>query len=329
MLSEIFVQIQHPQEFAVAPEILYLSDYLRWQQEQAFIDTVLARHPTESVEDVSSVVHETNRIPDSRILLIRDGKILRLDGILVDNSIEKTSYLGRIEYSAFEKIKEWSNSASQGIEAWFSAPFPEGLPIEKKIYPVSKTDFGEIRYSSDGKHKILLKKAVLLDINSTALLEIANWFADIIGEKRFLSAEEMRSRPLFCTRSEMNTLLQRMSEVTDQTQMIDSGMDLKIKENTYYKLSIREQTIILRNPQISVNMYYALRRQAEEEKMIGNKSESCPAGKTAFQEFSNTTIEGIRLIRCHCPICNQEVTAMIAAGKITCLSCGASALYAC
>lgn len=315
--SSIDIELRYSPSYVVAEAVDQ-----RFIAEQMFIDGILIDPPSGPVEDVAAVSHETNRNPDSRILLVADGKVRRLDGIPVDTNIEKHSDLGKREYSAFVEIEKWASSNDSGVAVWFSAPFADK-------YPVSKIDFGEIRFSSDQNYKILLKKAVLLDIDSAKLLEIANDFAKDIALSEFTSPEEMRSIPKFCTRDEMNLLLNIISEHTEQTKMIFTGEDLERKKQTYRTLSAEEEMVIAENPFIT-NIYHPLRRRAEEEDLIGDKSESCPVAQTAFQSYSGDSMtESVRIIRCKCPACNKEVSAMIAGGRITCLSCGASALYAC
>ena len=200
----------------------------RYAKEQFFIDSCLANHPKEVVEDVSAVVHETNRIPDSRILIVEDGQILNFFGIPVDEYVEKSSYLGALEYSALKQIKNEANNNINGAEISFSAPFPEQLPPEKRKYPVAKVDIGEIRYSSDHKTKVLLKKAILLDISSEILLGLANTFADKIGLKRFNSVEELRSNPVFCTEDELEDFFDMVAECTNQIAQVENETTLEI-----------------------------------------------------------------------------------------------------
>ena len=310
MSAELLLQ-EAPKEFAVAPisPVYYLTS--RHLSEQNFIDTCLSVVPSEPVEDVGAVVHETNRIPDSRVLIVSDGKILRLDGIPVDDSIEKSSYLGKLEYEAFREIKGWANENSGGAEIWFSGPFPN-------IYPVSKIDLGEIRYSSDQKTKVLLKKAILLDIPSETLLGIANIFVQIIGLENFSSVEQLKSTPIFCTKTELEILLDITSRYTDQTLQIESGEDLDIKLKTYDKLKSIQSEVYIPKIFTHGNVYHYLRQRAKEEKIVGDKSESCPGSKTAFQAFS----QGSEIMEASfpCPRCQGAIPS--GRGITTCPHCG-------
>lgn len=310
-------------------QIAYVSE--RRQIEQLFIDNLLYTHPSEPVEDIGAVIHETNRIPDSRILIISDGKILRLDGVEVDKSIEKYSHLGSLEYLAYLKIKDWANREDCGAEIWFSAPFPENLPPEKQIYTVSKVDIGEIRYSSDESTKVLLKKAILLDIDSQTLFLIANKFADRIGIKRFSSVDELRSSPVFCTETELQEFFQMISNYTNQISMVEDGSDLTTKISTYVKLRSISKEGYVANKTSKIEIYNYLRMRADQEKMIGNQSESCPVAlQTAFQSFSSgSEILGVKTLDCTCPSCDQKVKALIFDSQIHCPNCGAIAPYKC
>ncbi|MGA2910524.1 MAG: hypothetical protein ABSE04_01845 [Candidatus Microgenomates bacterium] len=297
---------------SVSP-VWLVSEQVPQSSEQEFIDKCLADPPTETVEDVGAVTHETNRIPDPRILIIRDGKISRLDGIEVDASIEKESYLGRPEYSAFKEIKEWANREKNGVEGWFSAPFPENLPPEKRFYPVSKIDLGTIRYSS-GNEKILLKRAILIDIDSKTLLSIFNNFAAKIGVQKLDSAEQMRSSPLFFREDQLPLLFAEISVYTNQIMQVENGDDLKIKLITYAKLSMIHREIYSSNYSPQENYYY-LRSRAEEEQMIGDKSESCAGGdQTAFQAFSGgSEVAGGKFIK-HCGACKKWLGMFMRSG---------------
>ena len=286
--------------------------------DQEFIEACLAKPPTETVEDVGAVTHETNRIPDPRILIIKDGNILRLDGIEVDASIEKESYLGQLEYSAFKEIKKWANTVDRGTEAWFSAPFPEDVPTEERFYPVSKIDLGTIRYSLTGE-KILLKRAILLDIDSKTLLSIFNNFADKIGVQKLDTSERMRANPVFFMENQLPLLLEAIAAYTNQIKQVESGEDLKIKLITYSKLETIHKEIYSSTYHSHQAEYIYLRRRAEEEKMMGDKSESCPTGtQTAFQAFSNgsETIES----SFPCPRCHRPILSGL--GITTCPHCG-------
>jgi len=299
-------------EFRVSPEpqVWYVAEEESQNlPEQEFIEACLAKPPTETVEDVGAVAHETNRIPDPRILIIRDGNILRLDEVKVDESIEKESYLGRVEYLAFEKIKQWANTMDKGTEAWFSAPFPG-------MYPVSKIDLGTIRYSKSGE-KILLKRAILLDIDSGTLLSIFNNFASKMNAQKLGISEEMRSTPLFFNENQLPLLLKEVSMYTNQIQQVENGEDLKIKLVTYSKLEKIHREIYSSTYYSREMDYMYVRRRAEEENMIGDKPESCPTAKTAFQSFSGTETEESSF---PCPRCNQPIPS--GQGITTCPHCG-------
>lgn len=262
--------------FSIIPETIVSSKEFHF--EQNFIEKCLVNAPSEVVEDVSSEVHETNRIPDPRILIIDGVNILRLDKKPVDDSIEKRSYLGKLEYEAFEKIKEWAISNESGVEIWFSPSF-------QGVYPVEKIDIGEIRYASNGT-KILLKKAILLDIGALDFLNIANNFALSIGYESFESSETLRANPIFCTHIEMERFLLSISGLTTQIEMIFRGEDLNKKSETYQRLSnIHEGIHVLPNYYYQSD-YYRIREIAEKEGIMGNNSVSCPSSKTAFQSFS-------------------------------------------
>ena len=300
-----------PTPVFIAPDIIEIDE--EYIAEQNFIDSCLGGHFPESIEDVSSEIHETNRIPDPRVLVVDDKNILRLDGVPVDDSIEKTSYLGRVEYEAYKKIKEWSTKNKDGVEIWFSPSFTG-------IYPVEKIDIGEIRYSSEGT-KVLLKKAILLDIKQDDFLKIANDFALSIGYLDFDSSEKLRSEPIFCTHTEMKMFLSSISDLTDQIEMISKGEDLYKKTENYHKLSHFHEEIYVSSSRSYQSEYYYIRERAHEERMMGEKSVSCPT-KTAFQSFSGDYRGEINTDEAYfeCPRCHGLIKSGL--GITTCPHCG-------
>lgn len=293
-------------EYTIANSPVYVAQ----SKEHDFIEQLLANPPVEPVEDTSSEVHETNRIPDSRILIIKGGKLFRLDGIPVDNSIEKDSYLGRTEYSAYQKIVGWSNSADYGAEAWFSAPYPPEAPIEERLYPVCKIDLGEIYYSKDGT-KILLKRAILLDIEPAEFLSIANEFAVNIGLPTFKSTEDMRLHPAFFNQEKLQILFSIVERYTDQVQMVTQATDLSKKLETYASLNVIYEQRADKNSQSDSSH---LSQKAREKHMIGNHSKSCDEKLTAFRAFS-VDIAGFFT----CPGCNGLIKS--GAGITKCPHC--------
>lgn len=309
---------EKPLSVFISPEIVFPDE--EFEIEQEFIDKCLSSPPSEAVEDVSSEVHETNRIPDPRILIVDGENILRLDRKRVDDSIEKTSYLGKLEYEAFVKIKEWSSKNENGVELWFSPSF-DG------VYPVEKIDIGEIRYASNGS-KILLKKAILLDVGQSDFLKLANNFAMSIGYDRFETSETLRARPIFCTRSEMKTLLLSLSGLTNQIEMISKGEDLYKKSENYQTLSHFHEEINISPDYHYRSDYYYIRERAEQEKMLGEKSVSCPSVSTAFQSFSGDYHGGVEdeygSLTFTCPHCGATNTRPYGKLLSNCQHCGKS-----
>jgi hypothetical protein len=289
-----------------------------------FIEQLLERPPSELVEDVGASSHETRRIPDPRILIVKDGELFRLDWKRADDSIEKESSLGQVEYTAFAKIKEWANKNDEGIATWFSPPYPAK-------YPFSKIDLNEICYLPDGQ-KILLKRAIVINIDSRTLFSIANNFLAQIGGENVEHPEFLRSKPLFFKSDQFFLLLKEISVYEDrQVELIEDGKDLEIKTETYSQLTEIETETSSIAFYTYDSRYFYTRQVAEERGLIGEYEESCSgASKTAFEvlsESSNT--ETIRILRCACPNCGKTVDALIFAGHIYCPSCGASATYVC
>lgn len=288
---------------------------------QKFIHYCLTQPPAEPVEDAGAVVHETNRIPDPRILLVENGEILRLDGKKVDDSIEKESYLGRVEYAGFLEIKKWAKENDRGFEAWFS---PSYLPN----YPTCKIDMGEIYHANDGT-KVLLKRAVLVDVDNETFLKIANNVLRRCFHAEISSVEALRATPIFGDRKILFEILDEISKYTNQVETIEDELDLDKKIETYETLSSIDNEIVQISSVSNEARYWHIRQTAQERGMIGDKSESCPTGKTAFESFSGSSRESSKTLKCTCPFCHKKVTAIIANGRIFCPECNKSAPYVC
>ena len=100
--------------------------------------------------------------------------------------------------------------------------------------------------------------------------------------------------------------------------MITNGIDLKKKSETYIKLGAIDKEIYRSTPYHS--SYFLLRARADEEQMIGEKSESCPSGgQTVFQAFSGGLESlGGKFVK-NCGNCGKPINAFISKGyKCSC-----------
>jgi hypothetical protein len=288
-------------------------------REAEFSHFVLRNIPTQLTENISSEIHETNRISDPYIFLINRarGKLQTPNGQDIEAFMETETYLGGLEGVAFQQIQAWSMNERSGDSVWFSPPYGESRPVSKIV--VSKI------MELDSEHSILFNRAILLDIDALKLLRVANELSPSI---KLLEPELLRSIPLFPSQEEFDEWFASMSGVNDQFNQISDGSDLLDKIRTYQRVR-----------QISDNVdsedYHLIYKQAEQENLVGQYLGSCPlipTGKsTPFSIFSEeqNTIGETKTLECKCPFCDQRVKAVIAGGKIKCPECKKSVDYSC
>jgi hypothetical protein len=252
-----------------------MSPDLLQTRQQAFIRSGLKQPHPQITENVASEIHETNRSPDPYIFIIDNGKLLPPNREPFE--IERDSYLGWLEAIAFESIENWANQNETGMVFWFSPPFPGK-------YPNAKVVASEILHSSEGE-KVLMNRAIVLDIDTKTLLQATNRFTGKLGLKKFRNPEDLRANPIFTSQNEMAALMEEITPYTEQTKLIGSGRDLVLKTETYSKL-----TIINSSQQLVYSQVHSI---AESEGLMGQHKGSCPtAGKTAFERFSEGNSNG-------------------------------------
>ena len=284
----------------------------------SYISSVLDSPSLQIVEDLASESHETRRFPDPYIFKIEERGLIIPSGMLVEDFMEKDSCLGRIEYKALQRIQDWANENESGVSIWFSPPY-------KKRYPVSKIIISEILKSSSGV-KVLFNRAVVIDIDADCLLNLAN---QLSSDLQYSCSETLRGIPSFPDSQQFTEWFINLSSITSQINMINSGKDVLLKQETYATISEIRKTVSIAGEDV----YYAqLHEQVRKSGLIGKHLSSCPTiQNTPFESvFKNSLIiSESKTLECTCPFCNMKVKAIIKEGKIHCPKCKRSTTYNC
>jgi hypothetical protein len=232
--------------------------------------------------------------------------------------MERHTTLDWNEYQAFKEINNWANDNEEGTLIWISPSYPS-------IYPVAKAIVSEI-FTYDNR-KFLLNRNVILDINNSDVLDLANQLAK---ESKFTDSEELRKAPIILPDYSTEYWQGILEGYTNQIRQTIKGEDILAKDTT-----LRDsEKIIYRVTSLFgfVNYDYAY-REAKEEGVVGKQQGSCSGGnsKSPFSIFSeNGNVQaGEKSLDCTCPFCKTKVTAIISGGQIHCPNCGKSASYHC
>lgn len=297
------------------------TEYHYQKSEADFSHFVFQNTPTQFSENLSSEIHETNRISDPYIFLINraGGKLQTPNGQDIEGFMETDTYLGELEKGAFEQIQNWSMNARNGCAVWFSPPY-------KDEYPVSKIVVSKIM-GLDSDRAILFNRAIVLDIDALRLLGVAN---QLISSAWVPDPETLRGLPLFPSEEEFNEWFRTMSSLSEQFKQVSNGFDLSHKIATYQRVRQISDSAIYQD-------YHRIYKKAERENLMGQHIGSCPpsvsAGgrNTPFSVFSGefNSLGETKTLECTCPFCEKKVTAIIAEGKIRCPECKESVPYSC
>jgi hypothetical protein len=292
------------------------------QHETEFADYVLRNTPSRFSEDLSSEIHETNRISDPYIFLINRprGKLQTPDGQDLEGFMDKTGYLGRLESNAFDQIQSWSIKSNSGRVLWFSPPHRDRSPASKIIVSEIKelnAEFG-----------MLINRAILLDISSLELLRFANQLSPSMAA---LDPESLRGTAIFPSQEEYDEWFQQIEHIDVQFRQVSSGSDISRKITTYQRVSEIDNSNIYHD-------YGRMYREAQGSNLIGQHIGSCPSIKkdqdsdySPFSIFSESlnSLGETKTLDCECPFCYKKVTATIANGKISCPECKEGVSYKC
>lgn len=248
-------------------------------KELDFVQTCLSIHPSQLVENIASDSHETRRIPDPYIFLVKDKKLLTPNGAIIENNIRNDSSLDSAELKAFLEIQSWAESSSEGTAFWFSPPFPGK-------YDKGKVVASQILHDYD-KQKILFNRNIVLDVNTKTILLIANNISEITSSDLITDPELLRQTPIFSKHDQLKALLDEISAYTDQNRMVEKGTDIDSKIETYSKLLVIEKMSGLLYSNTSDSQYLYAHQIAKDQGLIGKHIGSCGSNKlSAFEAFS-------------------------------------------
>jgi len=278
----------------------------RYQEISSYIPSWKGKPRTQVVEEIASYSLETRRIPDPYFFIVRDdGKLISPQtGKPVEDSVEKNSILGKVEFEALVKIQDWVVNSEEGVVVWISPPHKERSPLSKII----KSD---IRHQ--GSLKILFNRAILLDIDGQECLKLANDIQDNIG--RLISPEDLRGSPLFVTGELGDRLfdtLELATKDTDSWQMIRDGKDLMEKRIAIDKAKYIYERIV------AVKIGYdsdLVKKTIENEIKIGTfglSPVSCPP--SAFEAFYINSFKVDEKFVKNCGNCGRKIGKPISKG---------------
>ena len=231
----------------------------------------------------ASVSLESRKLPDTYSFAVASGKLINpLTGRPVEESINVSTSLDRLEMIAFEKIQDWVSETSQGVVFWLSPPHPQRSKQGKII-------ISEINHTQAGKQ--LVNRSILFDTDKNVCLAIAN---QIDGEfsndpKYIYSLDQVRQRPIFCNqRLCLEQWLPKIEEIineSSQWQMVRTGEDVREVERT---ISWAKGDIV-------------------SDDYIGSNELSCP-----LLSFGRNSLEG-KFVR-RCGKCGIEIGRVIFKG---------------
>lgn len=254
-------------------------------KELDFIQSCLSIHPSQLVENIASDSHETRRIPDPYIFLVKDKKILTLNGEVIEKSIRNDSSLDSMELKAFLEIQDWAENNNQGTAFWFSPPFPGK-------YDKGKVVASQILHDCD-KQKILFNRNIILDVNTKTILLIANNISEKMGLDLIADPELLRQTPIFSEHNQLEVLLSEISAYTNQSQVVENGTDIDLKVETYSRLLVIEKMSGVSYSDTFYSQYLYVHQIAEEQGLIGKHVGSCGQGVklSAFEAFSEGGVQ--------------------------------------
>lgn len=261
------------------------------------------------IEEFISFGTETKRIPDRYKLVIKDKLISPVTGKVVEDSIEKNSTVGKLEFEAFEKIQDFAVKNDTGTSIWIS-------PSIEDLYPSSKIIFSSIDYENE--KKILFNCSLIIDANEEECLDLANLISVSEGMK-FENSDEIRKNPIFMDTKMAINWMESMVMLKDQ-------FEKEKKEQLQFKYNQIESIIM--NMPVNLNRYQQaeyLVLQGIQNGMLGEAKTSCGGGTkkkdlTASGALSESSLD-LNESFFTCPKCNRPIPS--GKGITTCPHCGA------
>lgn len=261
------------------------------------------------IEEFISFGTETKRIPDRYKFLVKDKLISPITEKPIENSIEKNSPIGEIEFEAFKKIQDFSINNKTGTAIWIS-------PLLENVYPSSKIIFSSIDYENG--EKILFNCSLVIDVNKEECLDLANLISISEGIK-FESVDEIRRNPIFMDTKMAASWMESLIKLTHQ---------LEREENEQLQLKYKQVQSMILNMPMNLNRYQQaeyLVQQGLQNGILGKAKTSCSGtikedSMTATETFSENSID-LNESFFECPKCHRPIPS--GKGITTCPHCGA------
>lgn len=272
----------------------------------SFINNWIGKPKEQVVEELSSYVLETKRIPDSYCFTAdEDGDLFHPQAqSKVVNFVIRDNFVGELEGQAFDTISSWFKQNDTGLIAWISPPY-------LGVYPVSKIIISEIECI--GNEKRLNNWAILVDFDQKRCLKFAQDLASFSkNNPLFQYSEQVRTTPLVLD-TQAGDWISILEELIDNPNLWKDIRDGRGRE--------AKQEAIERAQMVRRSLFGAFGGPTEGKKMLlemlGNRASSCPLvfAKTGFQLFSDSSaIVGVSIslesdqygsLEFSCPKCNK------------------------
>lgn len=254
-------------------------------------------HP-QFIEERASHSLETRRIPDPYWFWVdSSGKLTASDGQLIESSIEKTSFVGQLEFQAFLRIQEWVQENSEGVAFWVSPKGP---------YATTKIIASEIVFVRD--RKLLFNTAIILDsLNTKDCVRLVNNFSS----REFSSVEEVRANPVFVrlpVGMPWHRVLEEHTAAPDVLRQIKDGGYIELKQKTLRQIEeildqLPSQTQTLVYTKSSSAYSSVFENQLRQAGLVGEHPDSCSYLPTAFSLFFNHSLQKWEYHPGSCVVC--------------------------
>ncbi|MFH1971528.1 MAG: zinc ribbon domain-containing protein [Patescibacteria group bacterium] len=261
------------------------------------------------VEEFISFGTETKVIPDRYKFIIKDKLISPITEKPVENSIEKSSYIGKIEAEAFEKIQDFAVNSDTGTAIWIS-------PIIRGVHDSSKIIFSSISYEKGVKELFNCSLRIYIDENEC--LDLGNLIAISEGIQ-FNDTIELRRTPIFM---DTEMALKWMESLV----ILEDQFEKEKKEQLFLKYNQVELMIL--NMPTNYNRYQQaeyLVQQGLQNGILGEAKTSCGGtikkdNLTASEALSESSLD-LNESFFECPKCHRPIPS--GKGITTCPHCGA------
>lgn len=307
-----------PVDFDIKPDFHSYAN--NWQQKPKI----------QVIEEVSSMCLESNGVSDPyHFIVTTDNKIISpITGSDIEEVIDVSTPIGRLEWQAFLKFKQQVSEHKSGAVVWISPP-------EKGVYPVSKVIISEI--DSQGDIKTLFNRAMVLKLNEEKCLQFAQALAERSFYRQLLSTiDEVRSTTLYLDNIGLDWTYLFGELIAGEDELWESvrrGDDLEAKREVFAQAEQIYHS--LANGREKVNMVRMIDR-LQQAGMIGEDPTSCPKTMTvristrssAFNAFYRSSRkvnkEASRSTRqnkndpdycIHCGACGEEINWVVRKGE--------------